>query len=84
MDTSISSRKTRPNDAGPAIHPEDAPPIVEDWRDLDDTLAPFLPTGATLSLVGIKHQRMVGRIAERDFAHALRGGLYRLSESHRR
>ena len=66
MDIDLPRRKTRPSDAGPAIHPEDAPPIVEDWRDLDDTLAPFPLTGATLSLVGIKHQRMVGRIAERD------------------
>lgn len=66
MDIDLPRRKTRPTDAGPAIHPEDAPPIVEDWRELDDTLAPFPLTGATLSLVGIKHQRMVGRIAERD------------------
>ena len=66
MDIDLPRRTARPDDAGPAIHPEDAPPVVEDWRQLDDTLAPFPLTGATLSLVGIKHQRMVGRLEERD------------------
>ena len=66
MDFDLPEAPRRPANAGPAIHPEDAPPPVTDWRGLADTSAPFPLTGATLNLVGIKHQRMVGRTAERD------------------
>jgi len=49
-----------------AMHPEDAPPIPVDWRELErrPEHAPLL--GTSLSLFGLRTHRMIGRESERD------------------
>ena len=52
--------------AGTVFHPEDAPPIPSDWRELErrSEAAPLM--GSSLSLFGLRTHRMVGRHTERD------------------
>jgi len=59
------SKRSSPN-AGSAMHPDDAPPIPSDWRDLvlPSEDAPLVGTG--LSLFGLRTHRMIGRERERD------------------
>ena len=52
--------------SGPAIHPEDAPNLVSDWRALAPDKAALPLTNASLSLVGVKRTQIIGRHSERD------------------
>jgi serine/threonine protein kinase/tetratricopeptide (TPR) repeat protein len=52
--------------AGAALHPEDAPPVPEDWRELERRPPAAPLVGSSLSLFGLRTHRMIGRTAERD------------------
>jgi tetratricopeptide (TPR) repeat protein len=66
LDLPPPTSKRSSRTAGVAMHPEDAPPIPEDWRELErwPEGAPLLSSG--LSLFGLRTQRIVGRESERD------------------
>jgi serine/threonine protein kinase/tetratricopeptide (TPR) repeat protein len=66
MDIDLPRIPRRSEQTGPATHPEDAPLLIEDWRLVDAKPEPLALDAASLSLVGIKHTRMIGRDAERD------------------
>jgi len=78
MDIDLPRRTERPDDSGPAVHPEDSPPLTEDWRTVAQQPEGFPLSGATMSLVGIKHSHMVGRKTERDM---LWSNLYEVARS---
>ena len=78
MDIDLPRRTERREDSGPAIHPEDSPPLTDDWRTVAAEPEGFPLSGATMSLVGIKHSHMVGRESERD---VLWSNLYEVARS---
>ena len=66
MDIDLPRLQRQGKPSGPAVHPEDAPCLVEDWRKADAAQVAIGSGAASLSLVGIRHTRIVGRHAERD------------------
>ena len=78
MDIDLPRRAATGEESGPAVHPGDAPPLVEDWRNVQMSPGLFKMTGASLSLVGIKPTQLVGRAPERD---ALRSNLFEVARS---
>ena len=52
--------------AGVAMHPDDAPPIPLDWRELERRPEHAPLVGTSLRLFGLRTHRMIGREAERD------------------
>ncbi len=60
-------RKTRTMaPSGPAIHPEDAPNLVSNWREVAPNPSTLPLISASLSLVGVKRMPIIGRTHERD------------------
>ncbi len=66
MDIDLPKIRRARRPSGPSIHPEDAPDLVTDWRSLVDEQIPLPLLSASLSLVGVKKTRIVGRETERD------------------
>ena len=66
MNIDLPQVRRRRAPSGPVIHPEDAPNLVADWRSLLAEHIPLPLISASLSLVGVKKTRIVGRHVERD------------------